>query len=178
MKTATFTIMIMSWTGLVILLARIAVVTLQSDTGLPNPAIRIELLPDTRIYFFSVFSWALMASYLHAVVSWADRRMNGMEAALPVETANEAYRQPREVKRLKDAIRAGDVEAVRCYADEIALSHRDESVLTPYELAELYGNPAVIAAMAAAFRRHFGGPAQGDPSAAPSNRFASGQRLG
>jgi hypothetical protein len=55
--------------------------------------------------------------------------------------------QPLEVRRLKDAIRAGDVALIRRYATDAALDYSDERFMTPLELAELYGREEAIQAL-------------------------------
>jgi hypothetical protein len=175
MKTAAFAVMMIGWMGLAMLLARIAVVIPEIDTGLANPGVRIELRPGTQVYFLASLLAALIGSYIYAVVAWIDRRLERLHASLPTETLRDAYEQPPEVKLLKDAIRAGDVAAVRRYAGETALAFTDERLLTPYELAELYGDPAVIAAVSEAFRRYAGRSLQRDSGATPPSRFATRQ---
>jgi hypothetical protein len=55
--------------------------------------------------------------------------------------------QPPEVRLLKDAIRSGDLVAVRKYARKPALEFLDDRFFTPVELAELYGHEAIVAAL-------------------------------
>jgi hypothetical protein len=176
MKTAAFAVMLIGWVGLAMLLARIAVVVPETDAGLVNPGIRIELRPGTQVYFLAGLLAALIGSYIYTVVAWVEWRLKRLHASLPAGAEREASAQPREVKLLKDAIRAGDVAAVRRYAGEAAFSFNDECLLTPYELAELYGDPAVIAAVGEAFRRYVGRHPPGSADAPPPSRFAMGRR--
>jgi hypothetical protein len=71
------------------------------------------------------------------------------------------------VKRLKDAIRAGDLRAIGKIEDEDALAYMDEHLLSPFELADLYGDERVIEAVGKAYRKQPGGRYGGGPT----NRF-------
>ncbi len=173
MKTIARVLMTLSWIALAIFLARTAVLSPQIDTGLSNPALRIELPPDKQAYFLAGLFAALLSTYIHGVVAWIDWWMERSQALLPLDSSLDTHWQPPEVKRLKAAIRSGNAEEARCCAVDSAFTFKDEQWLTPYELAELYGNPAVIAAVRAAYIRHLG-----NTPGAGLSRFAEGQRQG
>lgn len=175
MKTVALSLMIVLWIGFALLLGKIAVVTPVPAPGLANPIFHVHLSPGSESYFLTGLWAALLGSYLYTLTVWCEQRLERLQGALPQPARQDTEQQPPEVKRLKDAIRSGDPSAVRQYAVETALRFEDERWLTPYELAELYGNPAVMDAVAAAFRQHFG-HSGGRAGGEPPNRFAVGRR--
>lgn len=165
MKIIAGAVMALAWMLLGGLLANIAVVVPVPDAGLANPTLRIELKPGTQAYCLAAVLAALVFSWLYMVVAWIDWRLEALRAMPHPVAERDIPWQPRSAKRLKAAIRAGDVEAVRRWAVASALVFEDGQLLTPYELAELYGDPAVIGAVETAFLRCFGRP--------PPSRFGA-----
>lgn len=154
-RTFAFVLMVGAWLVLGWVLARTAVILPMPDMGL-NPGIRIELRPGTQAYFLAGLLAAVVFSYIYGLVLWIERRLAQLRDLVPKTNGHDIIHQPRPVRRLKAAIRAGNVDAVRRHALASALDFEDQRLLTPYELAELYGNPEVIAAVGAAFRQCFG----------------------
>jgi hypothetical protein len=177
MKTAATAILVLSGLGLAIFLARFAVCSFETPPGMLNPSLRIELPPGRQVQFLVLFLWVLAAAYFYLVVAWAERQFKELRSRLPAAAAEFDAPQPPDVKRLKDAIRGGDTRLVREHASEDALAFRDEGLLTPYELAELYGDEAVIEAVREVYRRRRGGRS-GRSAGVPASRFAVGRRDG
>lgn len=178
MRTAALVILALSGLGLSIFLARFAVCSVEAPPGMLNPALRIELPPSRQAQFLALFLWTLAAAYFYLVVAWAERQFEAIRSRLPAAIPESEVRQSPAVTRLKDAIRAGDVPAIRAHADEEALAFRDEALLTPYELAELYGDEVALQAVREVYRRRRGGDGRGRRGGVPASRFATGQRFG
>jgi hypothetical protein len=168
MKAAALAILALSGLGLLVFLGRYAVWGVEVLPGMLNPSLRIEVPRERQIQLLVLFLWFLAAAYVAAVVAWADKRFRELRSRLTGPSAVPELPQPPEVKRLKDAIREGNPQAVRQHANEGTLAFRDEHLLTPYELAELYGDEAVTEAVREAGRH-------GSSVKEPASRFAMGQ---
>jgi hypothetical protein len=178
MKTAALAILMLSGSGLAIFLVRFAVCGIEAPPGMLNPDLRIELPPDRQTQCLVLALWTLAAAYVYLVVAWAERQFEALRSRWPATIPEPEARQPSAAKQLKDAIRAGDVPAIRAHADEESLVFRDEGLLTPYELAELYGDEAVIEAVREAYRRCPGHIDHGRSAGVPASRFVTEQRFG
>jgi hypothetical protein len=146
-------------------------ISVEPVPGLANPALRLQLRPGMAGTWLAASLWAATAVYVAVVVGWMTRGLERFSALVPVGGNGAGGRQPPAVRELKDAIRRGDIAAVGDYATPAALAHEDEALLSPFELAEIYGNPAILAILLEAYRRHFG-------ARLPPNRFAGADGSG
>lgn len=173
MKSAAFAIMVTSMAGLVLLLANIGSVSVHTPPGMFNPTFHITVSPGTEPRLLFALLAAAMSVYLYRVVVWTERGIERLQSALPAKRSRDRVVQPLAVKRLKAAIRARDIAAIRRYAAKPeVLEFKDERLLTPLELADLYGDEEVLAALNVVLAENgFGTPAERQKPGF-SNRFA------
>lgn len=119
-------------------------IAIRPSPGLTNPIVHVSIRADMRDMLFAMSLVAAVASYCYALVRWMERRFAAIGAFEnqfgPAATSS----QPAPLGLLKEAIRRGDVAAVRRLARRTTLEAGEESALTPLELADLYGNQDVI----------------------------------
>lgn len=123
-----------------------------SGKGLANPSFHFELTPGSRELVLAGFLAASVAGYAYALVVWAEHRFQRLAALLEHDRSFE-FAQPPAVRNLKNAIRSGDATAIRRYARRDAFADDDPRFFTPVELAELYGDEAIIAMVREAARK-------------------------
>jgi hypothetical protein len=133
--------------GLVMLTANILCLTIHTPTGSMNPIFHFQLQAGTRDEFLTCLLAVAIAAYFYAVVAWMDAKLSHLREEIVDDAPVVHLAQPLEVRRLKDAIRAGDLTAIRRYATDTALAYSDERFMTPLELAELYGREDTVQAL-------------------------------
>lgn len=156
MKALALTTMLATLLGLVMLTLNILMVTVRVPAGMMNPVIHLELVPGTRDEFLACLLATIIAAYFYAVVAWIDGKLHRLRAEVLGDTVESHLVQPPEVQQLKNAIRRGDLPAIRHCMTESALAFTDERFMTPLELAELYGREDVILAVRKAVQRKTG----------------------
>jgi len=154
MKALTLTLMLAALLGFAVLTLNAVSVTVAQPEGLMNPIVHFALAPGTRDEFLSGLLGSAISVYLYTVVTWIDRQLcalrhDGSSATTAVELA-----QPLAVRQLKDAIRAGDIDAVHRWATRATLAFSDDRFMSPLELAELYGRDEIVRALRAAAARN------------------------
>lgn len=150
--------------------------TPEPRNGLLNPGCRVDFRPGSEWPLLAGFLWTLTSVYVFVVVLWISRRLERIPGQSHGDTDRSRFRQPVEMESLKNAIRAGDLETIRRQAAKTELWFGDEHLLTPYELAELYGDPEVIETVREAYQVQLG-PKLGMPLTGPKSRFSLTQGM-
>jgi hypothetical protein len=118
-----------------------------------NPMLHL-IIDDSKHVYLMFWVLSVIASvYLYFIISWVERSLAVTRACTLSLHDPATQGQPLELPRLKAAIRASDVASVIENATWAALSYRNADCLSPYELAELYGNDTVTRALLGAYRR-------------------------
>lgn len=120
--------------------------------GLANPTFHFDLVPGSRELVLAGFLAAAVAGYAYVLVVWAEHRFQRLAALLGRDRSFE-FAQPPAVRNLKNAIRSGDATAIRRHARRDAFADDDPRFFTPVELAELYGDEAIIEMVREAARK-------------------------
>lgn len=173
MRTTAFLIMTSSFLVLIGVTHRAVTISVSVPPGMLNPTIHFSLHPDSRDIFYSTLLAAAVSAYGYAVIAWTEQRLEQLRASIAGAEPENGFTQPADLRLLKDAIRAGNVAAVRRYARESVLQSADERYLTPLELADVYGRQPVVDALGAAMLKHAKrNAAPGQRVALPSSPFS------
>lgn len=115
-----------------------------AETGLANPTLRIDVMPDAKPRLVIAFVVMFVTWYVWLVVAWVDRRMAKISASQAQASEPEANGM-RPLQPLKDAIRRGDFDAAYRYVRSVGrLPREDEDRLSAEELAEIYGREEIL----------------------------------
>ncbi|RYU57573.1 hypothetical protein EWI61_12835 [Methylolobus aquaticus] len=147
MKAFALSVLIATLLALIMLTANILNITVQSPDGMMNPVFQFQLQTGTRDELLTCLLASVIAAYFYAVVAWMDGKLARLREELVADAPVIHLAQPLEVRQLKDAIRTGDLAAIRRYATDTALAYSDERFMTPFELAELYGRQDAVQAL-------------------------------
>lgn len=171
MRLIAALIMIVSQIALIWVLHEAVEIAVAHPRGLTNPTLHFSLNPDLRDMVFAMSLVAAVSTYCFALVSWIARQLTPSK---PDKVATPpATRQPASLRLLNDAIRAGDADGVRKFAKRTAFDRLDDEALSPWELADLYENQAVIEALRSAMvKRAQSSGAPGQRIQIPSSAFA------
>lgn len=162
---------------LVWVISRAFTVSLSNASGLLNPTIHLTLHPDFREMFFATLLAASISAYCFAMIAWTEQRLDQLVALISGVGSESGFIQPRDVRLLKEAIRSGDLAAVRKHAKWSAFEAIDDRYLTPLELADLYEHPPIIDALRSAMLKHTQKQAApGQRITPPSSQFALRRR--
>lgn len=129
------------------------VIAVTNNAGLTNPTVHISVRAEMRDMVFAMSLVAAVATYCYALVRWMERRFAAITPSEAEALAPTTSGQPSSLRLLKDAIRRGDVAAVRRLARRTTLEIGEESAFTPLELADLYGNQDVVDALQVALSK-------------------------
>lgn len=153
MKILAILLILLSLVGFSVTLIKLLSITIEHHAGLLNPTLHI-MVDKSESVLFLIWTISVAASvYIYLLICWVEKSL-----AVTRDCITSIYNfphqgQPLELQRLKEAIRASDIDSVTEHATWAALCHRNDDLLSPYELAELYGNTAVISALLGAYRR-------------------------
>lgn len=127
-------------------------IAIHPSPGLTNPTVHVSVRAEMRDMLFAMSLVTAVATYCYALVRWMERRFAAIGPSDTQVVPSDGIRHP-PLALLKEAIRRGDVAAVRRLARRATLEAGENSALTPLELADLYGNQEVIEALEAAIRK-------------------------
>lgn len=145
--------------------------------GLLNPNLQFALHADSREAFFSTLLACGVSAYSFAMISWTEGKLDQLRGVIEGGRTPTVVAQPVEVRLLKEAIRSGDLAAVRKHAKKSVLDLVDEHYLTPLELADLYEQQPIIKALTAAMLKHAEKKRPpGQRILTPSSQFALGKK--
>jgi hypothetical protein len=153
MKSLAILLILLSLLGFSVTLIKLLSITIEHPAGLLNPTLHI-MVDKSEFVLFLIWAMSVAASvYIYLLICWVEKSLAVTTACISSMHDYAPQGQPLELPRLKESIRAGDVDSVTENATWAALSYRNDDFLSPYELAELYGNTAVISALLGAYRR-------------------------
>lgn len=114
--------------------------------GLVNPIIVADVASENKVVF-AVFALVLfVAVYTYWFVRWIDYRLDAAKQAGSGGVSLEADPELAPIDVLKDAIRKADMELVCRQLSIPSIQEKtNQDLLTPLELAELYGDDEIIA---------------------------------
>lgn len=173
MRTIAFLIMTSCLLLLIGVTRQAFTISVSEPPGLLNPTIHFSVHPEYRDLFFATLLAATISAYCFAMIAWTEQKLNQLRALIAGTRSKRVFIQPPDVRLLKNAIRAGNLTAVRKCAKESAFRVTDERYLTPLELADLYERQPIVDALRAAMLKHAQKrAAPGQQVAVPSSPFA------
>lgn len=172
MRAFSFRVLLASLAGFAMTALQYVSVSLDYPEGMLNPDIEIHVDGDGKAYLMDWLLGLGLIGYIHLLVERTQTRLDQLQDALAAHAHGAHRNPPTPAQRLMEAVRLADIEAVRQLANADTLRGAGDSTLTPFELADIYGNQQIIDELSKAYAASLPRMSQGESMAPPVNRFA------